>query len=159
LQRDEQCFEYAVLSRRARVRRLVALTLVLLCAQGCGSGGTVEVAKNPVVLNMRKFAAAYIEATAKLKHPPQSAAEFRSYYAKIGDPKELLVSPIDGAELVVAWGADLQKYRAAGEHWPVWAYEANSHGGKRWVLELYRPMELTDEALRTATFVSGFKGP
>lgn len=159
MQRDEQCFEFAVLNRRARVRRFVALALALLCAPGCGSGGTVEVAKNPAVLNMRKFAAAYMEATAKLKHPPQNAEEFRAYYAKIGDPKELLVSPIDGAELVVAWGVDLQKYRPTGEHWPIWAYEANSHGGKRWVLELYRPMELTDEALRAATFVSGFKGP
>ena len=159
MRQDERFFELAAARRCGRVRRLVAMALALVCAQGCGSRGTVEVAKNPTVLSMRKFAAAYMEATKKLKHPPQSADEFRSYYSKIGDPKDLLVSPIDGAALVVAWGVDLQKYRATGEHWPVWAYEAKSHGGKRWVLELYRPMELTDEALRAATFVSGFKGP
>jgi hypothetical protein len=159
LRQDNRLFEVAAARRCGRVCRLVAMAVALLCASGCGSSGTTEVPKNLTVLQMRKFAAAYLEATKKLKHPPQSAEEFRTYYSKIGDPKELLVSPTDGAELVVAWGVDLQKYRPVGEHWPVWAYEANSHGGKRWVLELYRPMQLTNEALRSATFVSGFKGP
>lgn len=134
-------------------------SFALLGAPGCGSSGTVEVPKNPTVLNLRRFAAAYMEATKSLKHPPRNAEEFRTHYSKIGDAKELLVSPIDGAELVVAWGTDLGKSPTTGENWPVWAYEANSRRGKRWVLELHRPRELTDEALRKATFVPGFKSP
>ena len=108
---------------------------------------------------LRNFTMAYLHATNALNRPPRNAEELKPYLTKIGDPKELLSSPRDGAEWIVHWGADLRKLPAQGDKSPVWLYEKNPHAGKRWVLRERNPMELADEEFRNSLFAPGFKPP
>ncbi len=71
----------------------------------------------------------------------------------------MLNSPIDGAELVVKWGVDLKTLRPQDNKQPVWGFERNSRGGKRWVLQARLPVEMSDQELRDAVFVPGLKSP
>ncbi len=79
------------------------------------------------------------------------------YLTKLGDPKAILSSPVDGVPLIIQWGTDLQKQQDG--HFLVWGYEKNSHNGKRWVLQGRLPIELTEEELRNVPFAPGLKKP
>lgn len=108
---------------------------------------------------MRNLSTAYMQATLALGHPPKNAQELTPYLAKLGDVKELLKSPIDGEDLVIAWGVDMRSLKRQGSDFPIWVYEKNDHNGKRWVLQERNPMEMTNEQLANAPFAPGFKKP
>lgn len=135
------------------------LLVLLSGAYGCGASKPIEVEIAPTYNNLRNLTLAYMQATMSLNHPPANAEQLRPFLAKMGDPKELLSSPIDGEELVIHWGVDLRSLRAKGNDWPIWVYEKNAHNGKRWVIQERNPIELTEEQFQQSLFAPGMKKP
>jgi len=134
---------------------------VLLCgACGCGGSPQATVAIAPAHNNLRNLSLAYMQATTDLKRGPKNAQELKPYAAKAGyDLKEILNSPIDGAELVIQWGVDPRTLKSQDGKYPIWVYEKNPHGGKRWVLQGKSPVEMPEDELKNSPFAPGMKIP
>jgi hypothetical protein len=139
----------------------LAMSLLLCGVVGCGApaGKSVEV---PSAFNsLHNLSMGYKFAMRGLQRPPRNADEIKPQLEKMvekpGDAKALLSSPTDGTDLIIQWGTDPVKQQE-GQH-VVWVYEKNASGGKRWVIQGWHPVEMTDEQLRNAQFAPGMKKP
>lgn len=135
----------------------IILPLLLCGIVGCGADASKGVEVAPATESLRSLTTAYSFATQSLGRPPRNAEEIKPFLAKHGDAAALLKSPTDGTDLVIQWGTDLLKPQ--DEKFPVWAYEKNAHNGKRWVIQGRRPVEMSDEELRSVPFARGMKKP
>lgn len=153
--------ERMVSVKNDRLSLMRGLALVLICAVvGCGnSAAQKELVLSPTYNNLRHLSLAYSQATSKLGRPPVSVEEIRPFLSKLGNPKELLQSPIDGAPFVIRWGVDMRRMRTADGNGIIWAYAANPHDGKRWVLQERHPAEMAEDDFRSASFAPGMKKP
>jgi len=134
--------------------------LVLLGACGCGGSPQVKIEIPPAHNNMRNLTIAYLNATSALNRPPKNADELKTPAKTLGvEVKDLTTSPIDGAELVIQWGVDIRALKSQDGKYPIWAYEKNPHGGKRWVLQSRNPVEMTEEEFKSAPLAPGMKRP
>lgn len=137
--------------RWCRWTAVVAAAMAFASSSGCSSDAPRQAPDRPAFNNLQALCAGYIRATTALQRPPKNSDELRPFLAKIVDnPDQLLKSTVDGSDLVIYWGADLRTMKPQDGQLPIWAYEQNSHRGKRWVLQERRPKELTDEEFRRA---------
>jgi len=135
---------------------------VFLCgAFGCGGESPKATIGIPAAHNnLRNLSIAYMQATTELKRGPKSAEELKPFATKAGfDIKEIVNSPIDGAELVIQWGVDPRNLKSQDGKYPIWVYEKNPHSGKRWVLQGKSPVEMSEDELKNSPLAPGMKKP
>jgi hypothetical protein len=130
------------------------LPLSLCGTWGCGgSPPPADVRLAPAYQNLRNLSIAYAQATTELKRPPKNANELKPHLEKRGiELKDVLHSAVDGAELVIQWGADLSAMKPQEGKYPIWVYEKCARNGKRWVLQARDPVELTEEQFKNSEF-------
>jgi hypothetical protein len=134
-------------------KKSIACWILLSGTCGCGKSPPADVRLTAAHQNLKSLSIAYMQATTELKRPPKNADELKPFVAKRGvDLNNVLRSAVDGAELVIQWGADLPNMKAQDGKYPIWAYEKNLHNGKRWVLQARDPIEITEEEFKNSTF-------
>ncbi len=132
----------------------VGLFLILILA-GCQSGGPVSNGREGQDANLRTIGIAYAEATRSLGHPPRNREELLPSLQTHGDPKALLVSPVDGQPYVVLWEVDLEKGIPGSNEPVVLAYEQRGQSGNRFVLTALGPVTMTPSEFHNANFPHG----
>src|SRR5688500_1657546 len=89
----------------------IAFGLLLLSPCGCGSRPTVQAVPESHQ-NLRNISFAYAQATDSLGRGPLNKEELKPFLKKMGDPAEILRSPVDGQEFVIHWGLDYRKMKS-----------------------------------------------
>jgi hypothetical protein len=143
------------MSRFGRSLLYVGLLVAGVVSAGC--------APKPVIIltpkathNIHYVVTGYVEAEARLGHPPKNAEELKPFLKIFGDPDEVLVSPNDGLPFVVRYGT---KVGGVGG-FPIVAYEQKGQDGKRYVANTQvRVWQVTDDELARLRLSPSEKAP
>src|SRR5262245_46892131 len=142
-------------SAKSPVGLLVCLWLV--SSAGCGPKTALGPPPGSVEANLEAICNAYNKACKELRRSPKNLVEFKPYLQGYGDPEKLLLSPNDGQQFVIVYGASpfIEPTPANPQ---IIAYEKLGKDGKRLSIEPrgdIRPY--TEAELARIRFPSGHK--
>jgi hypothetical protein len=134
---------------------------VCVCLVGTAGCGGAKVAKEPppgsVEANLEAICNAYNKACRELRRSPKNLEEFKPYLKGYGDPEQLLVSPNDGQQFVIVYGAS-PFVEPTPANPQIIAYEKVGKDGKRLSIEPRGDIrKYTEDELARIRFPSGHK--
>jgi len=130
-----------------------------LLVVGCGSRSSMQPYDAKTVEaadQFRKVAAAYNQAYQKKRRPP-TADDLKPFLKQHGDPEALLISPLDGKQLVIVPGFSPDIEPGEGER-SIVAYEQSGVDGKRMTVDVRGTVVfVSDDEFAQIKFVGGHK--
>jgi hypothetical protein len=133
-----------------------AALIVTSTLSGCGKPTVVSsglVGDDPTASSLMIIGQAYKMANARLQRPPAKFEELKIYLKDVAKDnkrnyEDYLKSPRDGQPFEIIYGVNVLEIPVDPNDLrplPVYAHERLGQAGKRWVIRLMSPQELTDD--------------